>query len=190
MNSKKSRIFKIIKKCWKEISFKDKGLIFIMGILLAQCIYSLYSPEPTNPDYVTINVIVRTGVASIFGYFFSANFLSKAKKNKNDESYKFKVFGQLSQNKQERNEDELNIHVNSEVEETQIEEDKEIYFCNKTLQNAIAIILCVITLISLIVGMNLDIISKNSTASISQFRDLISGCIGFLLGNSVREEKE
>ena len=66
---------KAIIKCWNEISISDKSLIIIMTILLTQCIYNLFNPEPITENALSVNVIVRTSVASIFGYFLSENFL-------------------------------------------------------------------------------------------------------------------
>ena len=77
MKTTKYKVGRYIKRCWREISFKDKGLILIMIVLLLQCIHNLYSPAPTSQSYMTINLIIRTSVAAIFGYFLSSNFLPK-----------------------------------------------------------------------------------------------------------------
>ena len=71
----KINIKEAIIKCWNEISISDKALIFIMAILLTQCIYNLFNPDPTTENAMSVGVIVRTSVASIFGYFLSENFL-------------------------------------------------------------------------------------------------------------------
>lgn len=72
----KNTIFYALIKCWKEIAISDKALIIIISILLVQCVYNLFTPEPVSSNEITICVIVRTTVASIFGYFLSENFLN------------------------------------------------------------------------------------------------------------------
>ncbi|MDY3361447.1 MAG: hypothetical protein SOY04_13820 [Clostridium celatum] len=188
MSKRKPRFIKVIKRCWSEISFKDKGLILIMIILIIQCIHNLYTPDPTNTDYVTVNVMIRTSVASIFGYFLSSNFLVRNKEEESyideENDYKFKIL------QNELQEDNIRGKVETEYdEEKEITREKERYFCNKTLQNAIAIILCITIIISLIIGVNFNIVPAGADSKISQFRDLISGCIGFLLGNSSKDKK-
>jgi hypothetical protein len=41
----------------------------------------------------------------------------------------------------------------------------------------------------LIIGINFKLISDGTDAIITQFRDIISGCIGFLLGNNGNNDK-
>lgn len=74
MKKLKNNLLNALIKCWKEISISDKALIIIMIILLIQCIFNLFTPEPTNSNSISINVIIRTSVAAIFGYFLSENF--------------------------------------------------------------------------------------------------------------------
>ena len=72
----KNTIFYALIKCWKEIAISDKALIIIISILLVQCVYNLFTPEPVSSNEITICVIIRTTIASIFGYFLSENFLN------------------------------------------------------------------------------------------------------------------
>lgn len=190
MKNSNSRIAILIKKCWKEISFKDKGLILIMIILLLQCIHNLYNPNSNTIDYASINVIVRTSVAGIFGYFLSANFLVKAT-NKEDieeeeEFYKLSVLQHVLKDEEAINK----IRSESKIydEEKIMRKEKDRYFCNKTLQNAIAIGICIVIILCLVIGVNGNLIPEGAGTTISQFRDLISGCIGFLLGNSPKKD--
>lgn len=184
MKEYNSKVFRVIKKCWREISLKDKGLILIMILLLLQCIHNLYNVDSTISEYIAINVVIRSSVAGIFGYFLSSNFLikDKGKTQQEIDEYKIEVLNKLLKNEdiREKVEDEYKEIINIEQEE------KEKYFCNKGLQNGIAVGLCIIITLCLIVGVNFNLIAKGSIATISQFRDIISGCIGFLLGNNNR----
>ena len=58
MKKLKNSFFNAVIKCWKEISISDKALIIIMIILLIQCIFNLFNPEPTNSNSISINVII------------------------------------------------------------------------------------------------------------------------------------
>lgn len=175
------KIMKTLKRCWREISFKDKGLILIMIVLLLQCIHNLYSADPIKPDYISVDVIVRTSVAGIFGYFLSSNFLTKNTSNgcEDIDHYKIELLDTLLNDKEirEKIEEQYKDIKNKE------EEEKERYQCNKTLQNGIAVGLCILIILCLIIGVNLKLIPEGTTATLSQFRDIVSGCIGFLLGN-------
>ena len=71
MKKNKNTLLHALIKCWSQISISDKSLIIIMFILLLQCVYNLFMPEPTTNNGISISVIVRTSVASIFGYFLS-----------------------------------------------------------------------------------------------------------------------
>ena len=176
MKKYKAKTILIIRKCWRKIPFKDKGLIVIMIISILQCIHNLYTVEPINYYYMSVNIIIRTSVAGIFGYFLSANFLSgdedRFEKNKENE---VKLLEQLLK----ENGFENKIEVNSKI----LKDSKEQLICNKNLQNMIAIIICVIISMTLIIGVNFKLITDGSVATIVQFKDLISGSIGFLLGN-------
>ena len=98
------------------------------------------------------------------------------------DEYKIEVLNKLLKDDgiREKVGDEYKEIINTEQEE------KEKYFCNKGLQNGIAVGMCIIIALCLIVGVNFNLIAEGSTATRSQFRDIISGCIGFLLGNNNR----
>lgn len=56
-----------------------------MLILLLQSAYNIFLDEPAYQEENTIDVIVRTSQAAIFGYFLSANFANRnIKKNNNN----------------------------------------------------------------------------------------------------------
>lgn len=190
-NKRLLRINKFIRECWNEISFKDKSLILIMIILIIQCIHNLYNVDPTNTNYISINVVIRTSVAAIFGYFLSSNFLAENKARIDEETRKEKleIIEQVMENKKIRKElqSEYDNVTNSEdykEKEDVIKEEEEKYVCNRYLQNLVAVSICIILVLSLIIGVNFKLINDGSVATISQFRDLVSGSIGFLIGNS------
>ena len=54
----------------------DRCLIVFMLILYAYMLYSLLTGKSLSGDSNTVDVIVRTSAAAIFGYFISSNFAS------------------------------------------------------------------------------------------------------------------
>ena len=190
------RVNKFIIKCWNEISFKDKSLILIMIILIIQCIHNLYNADPTNTNYISINVVIRTSVAAIFGYFLSSNFLAESKARIDDETKRanLEIVEQIMENKTIKKElqyeyDNVTNSEDYKEQEEDIKEEEEKYVCNRHLQNLVAVSICIIILVALIIGVNFKLINDGSVATISQFRDLVSGSIGFLIGNSSNKDE-
>ncbi|OJT72061.1 hypothetical protein BM530_21100, partial [Clostridioides difficile] len=58
-----------IKKSRYKIKLIDRCLIIVMAILMFQSIYNLFVNEVNSQDTTTIDVVVRTTSAAIFGYF-------------------------------------------------------------------------------------------------------------------------
>ena len=56
------------------IHLVDKCLMVFMAVLLVHSAYSLFFPGKSGADGGGIDVMVRTSSASIFGYFLSGNF--------------------------------------------------------------------------------------------------------------------
>ena len=180
MKKLKNNILKALIKCWHEVSISDKSLILIMIILLFQCVHNLFTPEPITPNKISVNVVVRTSVASIFGYFLSENFL----KTQVVKSKTTNLIIPLNQDDNENANGCINKDENSPTIYTPINKEVKNYICNKTVQILIAVIVCIISLLCLIIGNNLNLIPYGTNPTVVQFRDLISSCLGFLLGHS------
>ncbi|MEG0325121.1 MAG: hypothetical protein RR618_01195 [Cellulosilyticaceae bacterium] len=182
MFSKKKGVNTKIKKLWKRIQLKDKCLIVMMGIILGQSIYSLFRAGIT-PNSASIDVVMRTTSASIFGYFLSANFLSKkvpkVKVTKKDKEEMTCICTTL---KEKGNEDK----EENKKEKEQEMEDKT-YFIAQIL---IAAAIGVISLIVLIIARNIPETPVESIPELAQFRDFVSGCVGFLIGVPVNSDNK
>jgi hypothetical protein len=87
---------------------------------------------------MTINLIIRTSVAAIFGYFLSSNFLSKLAIDKSIDD-KLRILEQILEDNEIDN--ELKNKYSKKLKKEQLEEEKEQegYVCNKNLQNGIAV---------------------------------------------------
>lgn len=159
-------------KNWKWISREfgrihlvDRCLITFMAVLLIQSAYSLIAQGAWAAQSNEIDVIVRTSTASIFGYFLSANFIRRG-------SEKPDLGGE-----------------SLEPEQLEQEPDYESghFVGSGKLQILIATgigLFCMVTLILLrnVGGGEPAGYSATTAATITQFRDFVSGCVGFLIG--------
>lgn len=184
MNKQKNKLLNLLMSCWKEIAISDKSLIIIMAILLLQCIYNLFNPEPLTTNGISINVIIRTTVAAIFGYFLSENFL-------NHELIKSKTSNIILPLNIEENNKKNDLENCPLKNQNNIQEKSKLkdYICNKTFQVLIALTVCIISLLCLIIGNNFNLIAPGTNPTVIQFRDIISSCVGFLLGHSSNSNK-
>lgn len=196
MKKNKNKLLHALIKCWNEIAISDKALIIIMFILLLQCIYNLFMPEPSTNNGISINVIVRTTVASIFGYFLSENFLKHEVIKSSDSNSPIIVTinedeldDKDGKEKYLKDEDK-NCKIESKNKSNNLSTDLKYYICNKSFQVIIALSVCVIALSSLIIGYDFNLIPEEANPSIIQFRDLISSCVGFLLGCSKNDSNK
>lgn len=148
-----------------------------MFLLLIQSTYNLFFDAALNADINMIDVIIRTATASIFGYFLSSNFMRHAPSY--DQAEKNDIVEATSINPE--NTDFMKV-----TPEPPVSDPSELY-PNNHLQiivtTAIAIFcLFILTVVRNSAGPDGGHFSTSALATISQFRDLISGCIGFLIG--------
>lgn len=160
-----------IKKHWKRISLKDKSLIVIMIILLWQSGYNLFAGDGGSPHSGSIDVVVRTTSAAIFGYFLSANFLNKKvpQMKRQDKEEKIKEISCIC----------TEIEEEREKGEVDKKEENSTYFVAQVL---IAAVIGIVSLLVLIIARDIEAAPVSSISALAQFRDFVSGCIGFLIG--------
>ncbi|MBW6409489.1 hypothetical protein [Clostridium weizhouense] len=197
--------FRKLLKSFKRIALIDRCLILFMIILMIQLIYNLFSNEVISKNTHNIDVVIRTTAASIFGYFLSANFIKKSKNNKiscfkddiisNENSIYLDNTNSLnSVDSSENNPDFISSNVQSNNNTKNEIDIKNSSNKNLTEQETskqqiiIATIIGVISLIVIIIARNFTDLTQISLASLTQMRDFVSGCIGFLLGTPSRKE--
>ncbi|MBY2476389.1 hypothetical protein KWV16_05810 [Clostridioides difficile] len=191
---KNHKFIKNIKKAWYKIKLIDRCLIIVMAILMFQSIYNLFVNEVNSQDTTTIDVVVRTTSAAIFGYFLSANFIKKSSRKYINTDVSSNIFvDENSSNKgQEPNTNNI-MNVKNTIGFTSDTDNYEKKVSvNKIegieegetseLQIIIATVICVVALIVLFVVRNFTTTAPASLGTISQMRDFVSGCVGFLLG--------
>lgn len=184
-----------------RIPLVDKCLLVFFLVLLTQSAYSLFSHNGTGSEIEHIDVIVRTSSAAIFGYILSANFILQAE----GKSRQTKIRPEHPDNGDEHFSSQSVPSYDSaedagpgfELEKELVEtgnaenDDSESLpaeFLTGRLQILIATFIglfCLITLILLrnVNALNSDLLSSSSVAATTaQFRDFVSGCVGFLIG--------
>ncbi|HHQ5726986.1 hypothetical protein NMF83_07295 [Clostridioides difficile] len=188
---KKHKFIKNIKKAWYKIKLIDRCLIIVMAILMFQSIYNLFVNEVNSQDTTTIDVVVRTTSAAIFGYFLSANFIKRPlrKYTNTDVSSNLFIDNNLSPKGQESSQNNI-MNVKNTIGFTSEADnyEKKIPINNNEgfeegetseLQIIIATVICIVALTVLFVVRNFKTTTSASLGTISQMRDFVSGCVGF-----------
>lgn len=188
MNRRKS----CVKNMWcavRGIHPVDKNLLFLMLVLLLQSTASMFLPGDASQITRDIDVIVRTSAAAIFGYFLSASFIR---------STSGQVTGSSAPHILETGADTSAAGLRARIGFTPEEPAPESGGTQTPsagssgagcLQVAIAAFIglfCLITLLVLRNATQLGLLSADSdavAAVVTQFRDFISGCVGFLIGS-------
>ena len=178
----------------KQIHPVDRSLLVFMVVLLLQSAYSIVCPGAPGTDTGDIDVIVRTASAAIFGYFLSANFIRRGTGS-----------GQVPAPPAART-----LKTGTGIPAAPTAVRARIGFasggdapeadgggteqapgmapdpCGLQVGVATAIgLFCLAVLLTLRNLAQMGIVppeSENVSATVIQFRDFVSGCIGFLIG--------
>ncbi len=192
------KLFRNIKNFFIHIKLIDKCLIIFMFIFLAQSIYSLFSGETDSYYTGSIDVVVRTTSAAIFGYFLSANFIKKSSKENSTSAQTLitpppvNIEGEDSQTPAKgvvKNKIGFNGNSGEPVipeAPTHIKE-KDDTESTSNQQIIITTIIGIVSLCAILIARNFLNLTASSTPVISHLRDFVSGCVGFLVGCPVGE---
>lgn len=194
---------KMIRSFWRclcagfaKIHIVDKFLIVFMAILLMQSAHNLFANHTAVGEAGTVDIIVRTSIAAIFGYFLSTNFVRNATpriggsdgnsgqiimpqgsaagmKNRigfeqtdADNTLDTPKIGSVSTDKEQ---------PHSEISASRIQ----------VITASLVGLFCLVVLILMRNASELNagaVQSPSTAATVAQFRDIVSGCIGFLIG--------
>lgn len=117
-----------------------------------------------------VDVVVRTTMAAIFGYFISSNFMSKEYiERKKDAASKVKV----------KCEWEVEEEFSQENQAGQKQDSKN---QDNRIQIMIITVIGLVSLFILIFAREGVDMPQDALATLSQFRNFVSGCVGFLIG--------
>lgn len=202
------KILEYIKKSLYKINLIDKCLIIFMMILMGQSIYNLFVNEANLNGGATIDILIRTTEASVFGYFLSANCIKKDRVFKGNSNSKKEESIRDDENKDitrrmiddnsENAVDSINDNTKNANNYVQSKQDKYTsnyknnnYDEDSTTEQQIIIVtvIGIISLISIIMARDFNIDTTVSSATISQLRDFVSGSVGFLLGCPTKTNK-
>ena len=180
----------------RRMHLVDRSLLLFMAVLLAQSIYSMFSPGGAGQAAGDIDIIVRTSSAAIFGYFLSANFIhhtaSAGQAPAEDRTVALETGGGSSS----PSGPVARIGFSAGPEPVQaggaqvqntvsVQDRKAEAGC---LQIKVATAIGLSCLVALLLLRNLSQWGvlparwEAADATVAQLRDFVSGCVGFLIG--------
>ena len=178
-----------IKKVISQFDIADRFLILFMLILYLYMMYNLFAGAVYSDDNNAINIITRTSSASIFGYFISGNFAKKnSVENTSNTKYSILSNDQNSNNSDNYIENKIGFQTSSDMSEYEKgnisfkQDEPKITDHPSKKQIIIVSLIGIFSLTALIMTRHYQDTTPELTAIISQFRDFISACIGFLIG--------
>lgn len=193
---RKTRLYSRIRKALTGIHLVDRCLLLFMTVLLAQSACSIFLPGEGGGESGSIDVIVRTSSAAIFGYFLSANFNRRASDPTAGHS---EAQGQgttsaptgdgpLAQIGFQSPEDRSREAPKRTAPPSLVRETGQTPA--ERLQILIAAGIGLFSLLTLLLlrwtGAPED---SSATATVAQLRDFVSGCVGFLIGCPARKSE-
>lgn len=196
---------KRINICWtcirlalSRIHLVDKCLIIFMVVLLAQSAYTLFTNHAVQTDNTdNIDIIVRTSIAAIFGYFLSANFICHASYGRKKGGIQCGCLPEVSDSNGIQDPVDFSAqddcackssHSENESKKSEREKLQEEIAAAGRLQTLVAAGIGIFCMVTLMLMRNVPALSETASASsssaaiVAQFRDLVSGCVGFLIG--------
>lgn len=169
------KIFAAIKYLLNGIYLIDKILILYMIILLIYTAIHLFNGAAMQ-ESTTVDTIIRTSASAIFGYFISNNFI---KSNSGAKSQN------ISDSDSENAAADKIAIPQSDIVQQDAENEKnaaaESNVCCCNLQIIVVSGIGLISLVLLLISRKCTNTTPEFSATVSQLRDFLSACIGFLV---------
>lgn len=178
-----------IVRIFQNICLVDRFLILFMLILFCYMIVHLILGKGDPSDSNTIDIIVRTSAAAIFGYFISSNFIKTVPTQINQTPSIDVPLDTTSASMyappQVKSQIGFQQPVSAPAEELERLSIKESEFssadhCNK-IQVVVVAAVGLSSLVILLIARHYQEITPELTAIVSQLRDFVSASIGFLI---------
>lgn len=187
--SQKPSLFRRILKTFRTIHLVDRCLILIMAILIGQSAYSLFNIESITPENNSIDVVVRTSAAAIFGYFVSGNFIRSRSLSVPPEQTpspipvlpEVKTPPAAAQSRIGFYMTENPKSAAMETGSADVQHNADAP-SNSRLQIIVVSSVGIISLCVLLLYRNVAQASAATAGTLTQLRDFVSGCVGFLIG--------
>lgn len=186
-----AKVWKTAKKRFSSICIVDRFLILFMLILFFYMCCRLFAGTDTSDTANTIGIIVRTSAAAIFGYFISNNFNKSTismKTTSTDYTETTLSAKPTSLNTEQAFQNQIGFTAASTAEKQEL---GKISFTENTVPNSghcskiqvyVVSLVGLFSLCILLVATHYQNGTSEFTAIISQLRDFVSTCIGFLIG--------
>lgn len=188
---------KRVNRFLQQIHLVDKCLLLLMAMLLAQSGHVLMTNTGEGATANHVDVIIRTSSASIFGYFLSANFVQRSSSEEGAVGVIRPTKELLNQSAQGRGtpQNRIGFSLAQGDDEAQggpagPQQGQEPVKAGASaaisrLQIITATGIAVFCLVALILMRNVageGQINTSTAAVMAQFRDFVSGSVGFLIG--------
>lgn len=164
------------------IGIVDRFLLVFMLVLFGCMVTYLFASHSEGNE--TVNTLVKTSAASVFGYFISANFL-KTKESQTTEEPETRSVGKTPAQAAKILSDETAEPVENPVlPERQLPgtiQPTASTECRSKMQILIVSLIGLLSLAALLVSYSLKNESSGFVSTVSQLRDFVSTCIGFLI---------
>lgn len=143
----------------RNVKLVDQYVIIIMVVLLLQSLLTLLLSREPDLLGVRIDTVLRTTMASIFGYIVSSNFIGG---RGDSESAEYENKNNVPQTRQQIRQSEVQIRLVGRI--------------------------CVFSVFVLLIIRYCLQSGDMMTAYVSLYRDFVSGCVGFLIGMPAEEK--
>ena len=186
---KLSSVWSRWKKAFARIHPVYRSVILFLFVLLLQSAYTMVAGSPAGQTAAEIDIIVRTSAAAIFGYVLSANFISHESGTPQSpvqlQAHRMTAADGSAAGQQEVGVAAEGVDGTTEVSLPTSEDQTQAGHVQVTVATGIGLF-CLLMLLALRNTGWLDQgggISDSSTATVVQFRDFVSSCVGFLIGH-------
>ena len=178
---------------WKYLHLTDRCLLIFMFLLVAQAAYTLFIHEIGGEDSNSLDTVLRTTASAIFGYFVSGGTQSKDSDEEDTTSTTTSATTTRIgfQTEEDAPTARLTLSTQEESSATTATAPATVTAKPPTRKELLAVhhqtvIVSTIGIVALIVLMfarNFTVLNTSTIATLSQFRDFVSGSVGFLIGH-------
>ena len=191
-------ILKRIRNMLSGVSLVDVVLVLFMMVLLAYLTAHLFTGIEPDKESNSIDIIVRTSAAGVFGYFISRNFGRKVRKTSSGstsavsrqtiDAATTSPIGFRAQSPSDLEQGTLNT-VDPSAEVTEYADTVQAAAQCDRMQVLIVSAIGLFSLIVLLIARQFYSTAGEFTAIVSQLRDFLSASIGFLIscGNNLSD---
>lgn len=169
-------------RLFSGVGIVDRFLLVFMLVLFGCMVTYLFTSHSEGNQ--TVNTLVKTSAASVFGYFISANFLKTKESQMAEEPEARSVDETPAQAAKTLSDEAVKLTETKTLPEQQlpgtIQTTVPTEYRNK-MQILIVSLIGLLSLVALLVSYSLKNESSGFVSTVSQLRDFVSTCIGFLI---------